>query len=361
MPRQAKRVLVTGGAGFLGAHLVRSLLEAGCAVRVLDDFSTGRPARLAGLPIDLVRADVRDAAALRRACEGVVRAFHLAGVALGPAPRRAEVLHAEEVNVCGALALLHAASEASELRSGRVVIVGSGVVYGRANAHVLHEDIAPVPATAEGVQRISVEHYARLYRETHGVPAVVARLFRAYGPGESWEGDRVPLVPRLCRAALDGSAPVLVGNGRRPRDLIYVDDAVAALRAIGFDGQRGHAVYNVAAGEAASPLQLWHQLAELAGYRGDAPRPVHLPATELASAPPRASIARLRRDFPSLPTVTLREGLRRTLAHYRELVRHSQNGWFTPAVPTLDPFAEVIELDAADLECSDELEAARGS
>lgn len=342
------KVLVTGGAGFLGAHLVRALLKAGATVRVLDDFSSGAHDRLAKLPVEVVAGDVRDAETARRAVAGAALVLHLAGRSLAIDARPSELRSAEDVNVGGALVLLDAAWR----ERARTVVAGSGAVYGRTGTYVLHEDLAPKPQTPRAVQHLAVEHHARVLRERHGAEVVVLRLFRCFGPGERPLGDDAgargepSLVPQLCQAALGQGQPRIVGDGRQTRDLVYVDDAVAALLAAGRSRLgAGAAVYNVASGEAVSVLAVWAELARAAGLAtgvGDAqPSVEYLP--ERPWEPPhfRVSIARARRDFGYVPAVSLRDGLQRCLEHYgaawrevavegRERAGADANQWFAP-------------------------------
>ena len=310
MLRRGTRVLVTGGAGFIGSHLVRALLAAGHAVRVLDDLSTGSPERLKDLPAELLQGDVRNFAAVRRAIDGAQLVFHLAARRVSEAPEDPHPLwRSQEVNLGGAINVLEAARQGPG--SPRVVLASSGEVYGRAAAYLLHEEIPPVPTTPEGVQLLGAEQYARLYWELFGVPTVALRLFTTFGPGEPVDGPS--LVPRLCLAALTGAEPIIEGDPRHSRDLVYVDNVVSAMmcaaEAPSVEGQ----VFNIASGEATAAATVWTTLCELAGRRRQLVEPEYRPARSWEQTNVRVSIARANRGLQYSPAVRLREGLKRTL------------------------------------------------
>jgi nucleoside-diphosphate-sugar epimerase len=317
MLRRGTRVLVTGGAGFIGSHLVRALLAAGHAVRVLDDLSTGSPERLKDLPAELLQGDVRNFAAVRRALDGAQLVFHLAGRRVSDAPDDPHPLwRAQEVNLGGAIHVLEAARQGQG--TPRVVLASSGEVYGRAATYLLHEEVSPLPATPEGVQLLAVEQYARLYWESFGVPTVALRLFTTFGPGEPIDGPS--LVPRLCLAALTGVEPVIEPLGesapRHSRDLVYVDNVVsaflAAAEAPSVEGQ----VFNIASGEATTAATVWSTLCELTGRRRVID-PELRAARTWEQTNVRASISRATRSLQYAPSIRLREGLKRTLEAYQ--------------------------------------------
>ncbi len=315
------QVLVTGGAGFIGSHLVRALLQAGHRVRVVDDLSSGESSRLANLPIDFLQTDLCHPTTLQRALEGVEIVFHLAGPPILTTPRASpvEILRRQTVLLDGTLQLLHRAAAAKVLR---LVLLGSGSVYGRSSTYLLHEEVPPAPTTFDGAQRLVVEHYARLFWEHSHLPTIVLRCFDVFGPGQ-----RHDLVPALCRAVLGGSTPLIHGHPKEVRDLVHVDNVVAALIAAGRAPHIEGSVFNIASGEAIQLPALWRLICTIAGT---APvEPSYAPPSSLEIAVARVSIARAVRALGFVPSVRLREGLRRTLDWHRAQLS-SDASWFSP-------------------------------
>jgi UDP-glucose 4-epimerase len=325
MLKQGTRVLVTGGAGFIGAHLTRALVQAGCSVRVLDDLSTGRSERLSGngARLELLQADVRDASTVARAARGAHAIVHLAG-----APAGVDLGRAQEVNLGGAVNVLAAARAPDKKERPRVVLCGSGSVYGKQQAFVLHEELQPHPATPEAVMALAAEQYGRVYRDHHGLHVTMLRVFRTYGPDEDADRPDASVVARFIRAALDGTSPCIYGDGHQTRDLIYIDNVVAALLA----AVRGDApeVLNIASGEAVAINFLWTLVLDLAGKRRRAIEPTYVPAPSWESHHARPQIARACKALGWAPSVRLREGLSRTVQHYLATRTQDPNAWFSP-------------------------------
>jgi nucleoside-diphosphate-sugar epimerase len=325
MLKQGTRVLVTGGAGFIGAHLTRALVQAGCSVRVLDDLSTGRSDRLSGsgARLDLVDADIRDASSVARAARGAHAIVHLAGAPVGT-----DLGRAQEVNLGGAVNVLAAAREADKKERPRVILCGSGNVYGKQQAFVLHEELQPHPATAEAVMALAAEHYGRVHRDLYGLHVTMLRLFRTFGPDEDADRPDASVVARFIRAALDGTSPCIWGDGQQTRDLVYVENVVAALlAAVRSDSPE---VLNIASGEAVAINFLWTLVLDLAGKRRRAIEPTYVPAPSWESQHARPQIARACKSLGWAPSVRLREGLSRTVQHYVAQRTHDPNAWFSP-------------------------------
>jgi nucleoside-diphosphate-sugar epimerase len=337
MLKQGIRVLIAGGAGFIGSHLARALSLQSCYVRVLDDLSTGKRERLAGIDgIELLQGDVRNPAAVQRAMQGMHAAVHLAGVQPGVDPIRAQ-----DVNLGGALHILAAAREATLESDGgetrylgrerpRVVLCGSASVYGRQTAFVLHEELAPRPMTPEAVMALAMEQYGRVYRETYNVPVVNLRIFRVFGPYEDDARPDAGIVAQLVKAALDGTSPIIHGDGQQTRDLVYIDNVVAAIIAALTVEDPPAEPLNIASGEAVAINFLWNLVLESCGKKRLAIDPTYIAAPPWEPKHARPQIARACKVLGWAPAMRLREGLARTIEHYQGLRNQDPNAWFAP-------------------------------
>jgi len=222
------RILVTGGAGFIGSHLVDHLIAAGNPVTVLDDFSSGRRANLdeAGQSgyLRVIEGSVLDQAALGRAIKGCDRVFHLAVQCVRSS--LGQPLQNHEINATGALMTLEAARRADV---ERFVYCSSSEVYGNCGGGHLGEDAACVPVTVYGAAKLAGEHYAKAYHQTYGLPVVVVRPFNSYGPREHEQGDLGEVIPRFVIRVLNGLPPIIFGDGSNGRDFTYVSETAHGL------------------------------------------------------------------------------------------------------------------------------------
>lgn len=330
-------VLVTGGAGFLGAHVVRRLSAAGYRIRVLDDLSRGRRERLEGVAVDLVVDDVRSERAVRLATSGAAAVVHLAAPSARATTAREERI-GHDVTVTGTLALCTAARDA---RVARFVFASSAAVYGP-RPFLLHEDLAPAPACAEGAQKLAAEAYVKMFAARDGLAACVLRLFSIYGPGQDGNAPDASFVARMVGCAAEGRAPTIHGDGLQTRDLIHVEDAAAAVvAALGAAGVSGR-VFNVASGEAVAVRHVAALLSELAG---GLPSPRYAPAASGEPRDVRASIAAAAAQLGVRPRVRLRDGLKGCLDAARELRPASRLA--APARPTRVPAPAAAPAPAA--------------
>lgn len=310
------KLLVTGGAGFIGSHLVRGLLTRGDSVRVLDDFSSGKRENLADVQrdIEVIEGDVRDADRVRAACEGVEGVFHEA--AIGSVPLSIEdPRKTHEVNLSGTLHLLIAARE---LGIRRFVFASSSSVYGDRPEPVKTEDLPLAPRSPYAVSKLAAEAYSLVFCHVYGLQAVALRYFNVYGPRQDPSSMYAAVVPRFATSLLQGKAPTIFGDGGQTRDFTYVEDVVRAnLLALECPPEACGKAYNIACGQATSINELFRSLREEVGGEAAKLKPLHQPLQKGDIRDSLASIETARDDLGFVPTVGIEEGLRLTVEWYR--------------------------------------------
>ena len=213
------RILVTGGAGFIGSHLVTRLLATGRDVRVLDNLSTGRRSNLADVAsdVELIAADVRDLARIRDAMRGCSAVVHLA--ALPSVPRSIDdPASTHHANATGTLNVLVAARDA---QVSRVVFASSSSIYGAAPDLPKRESLMPLPISPYAVSKLAAENYCRSFFEVYGLETVALRYFNVFGPRQDAQSEYAAVIPRFIQAYRDGTPPVIFGDGEQSRDFTY--------------------------------------------------------------------------------------------------------------------------------------------
>lgn len=304
--------LVTGGAGFIGHHLVTALLARGDRVRVLDDLSTGFETRLEPIRdrITFINGSILDADALDEATRSCEVVFHEA--AIPSVARSLETpLLTNRVNVTGTIEVMLAAA-----RHGvrRVILAGSSSVYGIPAELPCRESQRPDPQSPYGASKIAAEHYLHALGSLHGVETAVLRYFNVFGPGQDPASEYAAVVPRFIAATLEGRRPTIYGSGEISRDFTYVDNVVAGNLAAARPGVPSRITCNVACGSRYSLLQLLDAIGSAAGTR-----------VEPDFGPPRAGdikhsqadISMAREMLGYDVVVPFEEGIRRTVAWYR--------------------------------------------
>ncbi len=258
------RVLVTGGAGFLGSHLAEALLGAGHQVRVLDDFSSGRWENLAAAEKELetvLTGDVRDPEACRRAVEGVEAVFHLAAIPSVPLSF-ADPVRTTEVNLMGTVRLAAAARAAGV---ARLIFASSAAVYGDGAPVPASEQLPPAPGSPYALQKAACERHLRLLAGSGGPHALSLRFFNLFGPRQDPASPYSGVISRFAAALRAGRPPTVFGDGEQTRDFLFVSDAVSAcLLALSCPRAGGEAV-NVGSGERISVNRLLKVLEEATG------------------------------------------------------------------------------------------------
>jgi nucleoside-diphosphate-sugar epimerase len=310
------KLLVTGGAGFIGSHLVRTLLLRGDSVRVLDSFETGRRENLADIPgeLEIQDGDVREIQLCRDACQGMEAVFHLA--AIGSVPLSIDnPLETHEVNVTGTLNVLVAARERGVRR---VVFASSSSVYGDGPEKAKTEALRPLPASPYAVSKLAAEAYAVAFHRVYGLETVALRYFNIFGPRQDPHSQYAAVVPRFITSLLEGKAPPIYGDGQQTRDFTYVENVVRAnLLALECPPEACGRAYNVGCGEATSVNELFRAIRERIGGEAVMIKPVHEPAKTGDVRDSMASIELAREALGYVPTVGVEEGIRHTVDWYR--------------------------------------------
>ena len=302
--------LVTGGAGFIGSHLVEELAHRGERVRVADNLSTGKRANLAHIPgVDLVEGDLADPAVARRACDGVEYVLHQA--AIPSVPRSvADPISSNRANIDATLNVLVAARDAGVRR---VVYAGSSSAYGDTPTLPKHEEMPTAPLSPYALQKLVGEQYLQLFTSLYGLETVTIRYFNVFGPRQDPASPYSGVISLFTSALLDGRRPTICGDGEQTRDFTYVANVVdGVLRACTADASGQ--VINVATGGRVSINELCRTLCDLLG--------VDIEPEYVASRPgdvrdSQADIGRARRVLGYEPLVPFRDGLRRTIEWFR--------------------------------------------
>ncbi|MCP4664175.1 MAG: SDR family oxidoreductase [bacterium] len=264
MDFRGRSVLVTGGAGFIGSHLVDAFVERGAAVRVLDDLSTGRIENLASVrpAIEFIEAGLADREVCARACAGCRVIFHQA--ALGSVPRSMrDPASTIDVNVGGTANLLAAARDAEV---ERVVYASSSSVYGASPELPRREGREGPALSPYALSKQMGEQLAEIFGRCFGMELIGLRYFNVYGPRQRPDGPYAAVVPRFIQACRAGERPTIYGDGRQSRDFTYVEDVVEAnlLAATAPAGACGKA-YNVGCGTATTITRLARLIAAIFG------------------------------------------------------------------------------------------------
>jgi UDP-glucose 4-epimerase len=306
-----RTALVSGGAGFIGSHLVDRLVRDGWRVRVLDDFSSGSDENLSAsrAKIELLRGDLCDEALVARAVAGAEVVFHQA--AIPSVPRSvAEPVRTNRVNVDGTLGLLEAARKAGVRR---LVFAGSCAAYGNDERLPKTEDMATAPESPYALQKVAAEQYCTLFARLYGFETVALRYFNVYGPRQNPQSEYAAVLPRFITACLAGRAPTIFGDGEQTRDFVFVGDVVEANLLAAESPRAVGAVVNVGGGRRVSLNELLRAIQEVAGTRLAAQ---HGPARAGDVRHSLASLARAEALLGYRPRTPLHEGLAVTIRSY---------------------------------------------
>jgi nucleoside-diphosphate-sugar epimerase len=305
--------LVTGGAGFIGSHLAEALVARGHEVRILDDFSTGKRENIAPFSskVRVVVGDIRDRSVVTDATKGVDYVLHEA--ALPSVPRSIEdPCGSNAVNVDGTLNVLEAARQHGVKR---VVYASSSSVYGDEATLPKSEDMHTSPKSPYAVGKLTGEWYCRIYNDIYGLRTVSLRYFNVFGPRQDPDSQYSAVIPIFLSALMHGKRPTIFGDGEHSRDFTYVENVVSANLAACESERAAGGVYNVACGRRFTLNLLYESLKTILGVDIDPiyddPRPGDVKHSE-------AAITAIQRDMNYEPSVGFEEGLRRTIAWFKE-------------------------------------------
>ena len=319
--------LVTGGAGFIGSHLVDALLEQGLDVRVLDNLSTGSLRNLqagaerglsAGRPgrrMELMIGDVRDDKLARKAMRHVDCVYHLAGLPPGAVAGGHGEVHT--VNVQGTLNVLQAAATEGVRR---VVFGSCASIYGGTDGGPIAEDRPALPVSVFGASKLAAEIYCRAYHASRHIETVLIRYFNVYGPRQT-SALHGAFVPGLIETLRRGRRPSLSGDGRAGQDFLFVDDAVSATIAAGQQARAAGRAINVGSGQLVTALEVLGILNRL--LRTDAVPRQGRPRVD-PPAPARADVALAADLLGWSPRVSVVSGLAHTVQFFAEVEQHEE-------------------------------------
>ncbi len=310
------KVLVTGGAGFIGSNLAEALIKKGYLVRVLDDFSTGKKENLifdkAYSSLEEIEGDIRDLALCQRATRDMEYVFHQA--ALPSVQRSVEDPQASNaVNVGGTLNILLAARDAGVKR---LIYASSCAIYGDDLTVLKREEMPPNLLSPYALQKYVGEEYCRLFFQLYGLETVSLRYFNIFGPKQDPTSIYSAVIPKFIGALIEGRSPIIFGDGEQSRDFTYIDNVVHAnLLAMSAEHLNGEAI-NIACGKRTSLNQLLQFLKEIVGSKVspiyEAPRKGDV----------RHSLAEIRKGKQFLnyePRVDIKAGLKKTVEYFQKL------------------------------------------
>jgi UDP-glucose 4-epimerase len=261
--KKGKKVVVTGGAGFIGSHLTDNLLRKGYNVKIVDDLSTGKLRNIEGLisgnDIDFIQGSVTDLSLLQRLFQGVSCVFHMA--AIPSVPRSIdEPVRSHQVNATGTLNVLLAARDN---RVNKVIYSSSSSVYGDTPVLPKEENMVTDPQSPYAVAKLAGEYYCRVFQKVYGLSTVCLRYFNVFGPGQDPDSRYTAVIPGFIRNCFEGDSPTIFGDGEQTRDFTFVKDVVSANLLTAVSEASG--VFNISRGDSITINRLAAYIIELTG------------------------------------------------------------------------------------------------
>ncbi len=310
--------LVTGGAGFIGSHIVEKLVTMGEKVRVLDNLSFGNTANFNGVEakIEMISGDLLDPAAMAKAMEGVEVVFHQAALRSVPFSVNNPTL-VNRVNVEGTLNVFTAARDAGVKR---VVYASSSSVYGKGAMLPKSEHDAPGPISPYAVSKLAGEYYAKVFTELYGLETIGLRYFNVYGPRQDPNSQYAAVIPRFIQWALQGEPLEVHGDGLQSRDFTYIDNVVQANLQAAHTQLGAGGVFNVGEGKSHTLLELVDLLEEIIGTKLQL---LHMAGRAGDVRYTRAELSESQRYLGYRPQVSFEEGLAKTVEYFGKQIAWS--------------------------------------
>jgi len=305
--------LVTGGAGFIGSHIVEELIKRGHKVRVLDNFCEGKKEHLAEVigKIELIEGDIRDLDTASKCCEGVDFVLHQA--ALRSVARSIKDPAAyDDVNVTGTMNMLLAARDAGVKK---LVLASSSSVYGDTTSFPNKEDQMPRPISLYAASKLTGEFYCRVFSEAYGLKTVSLRYFNVFGPRQDPASEYAAVVPRFITRILKGQPPVIDGDGLQSRDFTYVDNVVSANILSAETESISSEVLNISCGQDYSVLQIVERVGKILG---EEIKPEFGPSRPGDVKRTLADISKASRLIGYKADVSFEEGLKKSVKWFKE-------------------------------------------
>lgn len=311
-----KLYLVTGGAGFIGSHIVERLVREGHKVRVIDNLSTGNKENIEPFveEIEFIEGDIRDLELVREAMEGVDYVLHQAAVPSVPRSVK-DPLMTNAANVDGTLNILITARDTGVKR---VVYASSSSAYGDAPILPKHEEMKPEPRSPYAVSKLAGELYCQAFYHVYGLETVALRYFNVFGPRQDPESQYAAVVPKFIMALLSGEPPTIFGDGEQSRDFTYIENVVEANLLAAEAPDAAGEVFNIACGERITVNELTRLLAEIAGANPEL-KPEYAPQRPGDVRHSLADISKAGRLLGYEVKVSASEGLKQAVEWYRKV------------------------------------------
>ena len=314
MKKNSSKILVTGGAGFIGSNIAYRLVKERHKVRILDNFSTGKKENLAENwdKIEVIKGDIRDKKLVNKAIKGIDFVFHQAAlIYVRESLENPEETH--EVNINGTLNLLEAAQKEKVKRF--IFASSGGAIYDDSAKLPLKESSPILPQSPYGISKLAGEYYCQFFQKVYGLETIILRYFNVFGPRQNLDSPYAAVIPKFIKLMLAGKKPTIYGDGEQSRDFVYVDDVAEANVLACFAKNLNERIFNIGSGSSVTINQLVRILNKLMGKKI---KPKYGPAVKGEAKFSQAAISLAKNYLGYSPKIGFEEGLRRTIGWLKE-------------------------------------------